>query len=91
MSYHACMYCCRICSSLIASPTEQSGDPRGGVALGSCDLRVGDVERVFGCYMHCLGDYTVDSRGDIGTAVREAAMTGIRTLLLVVSPLSPEM
>lgn len=77
----------RVCSSL----AEQPGDPRGGVASGSCDLSVDDVERVFSCYMRCLGDYTMDSRGDIGALVREAAMAGIRTLLPILTPLSPEM
>ena len=43
-----------------------------------------------------IEDYTIDSRGDIGAVVREAAMTGLEevTLLLTTSEpslLSPDM
>ena len=64
----------------------------------SCDVKLcaEDIEAVFGIYSVCMGDYTTDSRGDIGATVREAAMNGIRTvssLLAVNNPhfLTPEM
>ena len=48
----------------------------------SCDpsLSSADVEAVFAAFRCCLGDYTMDSRGDIGATVREAAMTGTLTI-----------
>ncbi len=68
------------------------------MAAGSHDLHLSadDVEAVFGCFVGCLGDYTMDSRGDIGAVVREAAMEGLRKLLMVVtvydsSLLTPDM
>ena len=51
------------------------------MVTGSCDLSTDNVERVFGCYLRCLDDYTMDSRGDIGAVVREAAMAGISALM----------
>ena len=79
----------RICSSVLAPHTDQSTRSEEGVAPGSCDLAAGDIEQVFGCYMHCLGDYTMDRRGDVGAAVREAAMTGISTLVPLLTSHDP--
>ena len=55
--------------------------------MESCDLCLSrdDVEMVFACLVGCLGDYTMDSRGDIGAVVREAAMDGIRKVLTVIT------
>lgn len=50
--------------------------------------------QIYNCYLFALKEYTIDSRGDIGAWVREAAMTGLhvstiyndmRLLLLLMS------
>ena len=75
----------RLCCTVSAS----------GGAQESCDvhLSVDDVTVVFGAFSCCLGDYTTDSRGDIGAGVREAAMTGLQTWLTTINThlLTPEM
>lgn len=65
---------------------------------GSCDqcLCHGNVGVVYQSLFAAMEDYTTDSRGDIGAVVREAAMTGLEevTLLLTTSEpslLSPDM
>ena len=73
----------RICCTVAALSPGQQHQQENGVAMTSqalC-LSVGDVETVFGCFVRCLGDYTMDSRGDIGATVREASMGGIRNIL----------
>ena len=67
--------------------SEQSYGQEGGVAVESHDLCLSDtdVAAVFECFVGCLGDYTMDSRGDIGAVVREAAMAGIRQVLPVIT------
>lgn len=41
---------------------------------------VGGVEKyvpeIIEAFLHCLSEYTIDMRGDIGAWVREASMTG---------------
>jgi len=39
-----------------------------------------DLTAVFDSLLTCLGDYTINRRGDIGAVVREAAMTGLHCL-----------
>ncbi|KAL2712079.1 tubulin-specific chaperone D [Vespula squamosa] len=36
--------------------------------------------QMYNCYLFALKEYTIDSRGDIGAWVREAAMTGLHVL-----------
>ncbi|KAI4493051.1 hypothetical protein M0802_009699 [Mischocyttarus mexicanus] len=36
--------------------------------------------KIYNCYLFALKEYTIDSRGDIGAWVREAAMTGLHVL-----------
>lgn len=69
-----------------------------GVAEESCDpsLSALDVSAVFRSYFCCLGDYSMDSRGDVGAGVREAVMTGMATVMGLLADsnthlLSPEM
>lgn len=66
--------------------------------MGSCDpsLSTCDVDAVFGSFGLGLCDYSVDSRGDIGALVREAAMTGLLKVLSLIATtnlqlLSPQM
>ncbi|XP_076750514.1 tubulin folding cofactor D [Xylocopa sonorina] len=43
------------------------------------------VSDLYNCYLLTLKEYTIDSRGDIGAWVREAAMTGLHMLTNLVS------
>ncbi|KAK9304251.1 hypothetical protein QLX08_004253 [Tetragonisca angustula] len=43
------------------------------------------VHDLYDCYLLALKEYTIDSRGDIGAWVREAAMTGLHILTNLVS------
>ncbi|XP_015120199.1 tubulin-specific chaperone D [Diachasma alloeum] len=43
------------------------------------------VPQMFGCYLLALKEYTIDSRGDIGAWVREAAMSGLHVLTNLVA------
>lgn len=61
-----------------------------------CVLSACDIDAVFDSFGRGLCDYTMDSRGDIGALVREAAMTGILTVLSLIATtnvqlLSPQM
>ena len=65
---------------------------------GSCDqcLCHGNVDVVYKSLFAAMEDYTKDSRGDIGAVVREAAMTGLEEVTLLIttnepSLLSPDM
>ncbi|XP_046614591.1 tubulin-specific chaperone D [Neodiprion virginianus] len=43
------------------------------------------MQELYDCYLLALGEYTMDSRGDIGAWVREAAMAGLQLLTNLVS------
>lgn len=43
------------------------------------------VQELYDCYLLALGEYTMDSRGDIGAWVRQAAMAGLQLLTNLVS------
>ncbi|XP_063977643.1 tubulin-specific chaperone D [Diachasmimorpha longicaudata] len=43
------------------------------------------VTQMFRCYLLALKEYTIDSRGDIGAWVREAAMSGLHVLTNLVA------
>ncbi|XP_010786645.1 tubulin-specific chaperone D [Notothenia coriiceps] len=64
----------------------------GVCAHGSPDsaLCSENVPEVYGVLLHCMTDYTRDSRGDVGAWVREAAMTSIMDVTLLVAISAPE-
>ncbi|XP_006608660.1 tubulin-specific chaperone D [Apis dorsata] len=43
------------------------------------------IHDLYDCYLLALKEYTIDSRGDIGAWVREAAMTGLHILTNLIS------
>uniref|UniRef100_A0A1A8GXV9 Tubulin-specific chaperone D n=1 Tax=Nothobranchius korthausae TaxID=1143690 RepID=A0A1A8GXV9_9TELE len=49
-----------------------------------------NVADVYGVLLSCLNDYTTDSRGDVGAWVREAAVTAVMELTLLVARDAPE-
>ncbi|XP_012511897.1 PREDICTED: tubulin-specific chaperone D [Propithecus coquereli] len=64
-----------------------------GVKAGAPDEAVcrENVSQVYGALLGCMGDYTTDSRGDVGAWVREAAMTGLMDLTLLLGRSQPEL
>ncbi|KAJ8793103.1 hypothetical protein J1605_003780 [Eschrichtius robustus] len=50
-----------------------------------------DVAQVYCTLLGCLSDYTTDSRGDVGAWVREAAMTSLMDLTLLLARDQPEL
>uniref|UniRef100_A0A8C3W5F8 Tubulin-specific chaperone D n=1 Tax=Catagonus wagneri TaxID=51154 RepID=A0A8C3W5F8_9CETA len=50
-----------------------------------------NVSQIYRTMLDCLGDYTTDSRGDVGAWVREAAMTGLMELTLLLGRDQPEL
>ncbi|XP_074200185.1 tubulin-specific chaperone D isoform X2 [Camelus bactrianus] len=50
-----------------------------------------NISQVYGVMLGCLSDYTTDSRGDVGAWVREAAMTSLRDLTLLLAQEQPEL
>ncbi|KAK5609857.1 hypothetical protein CRENBAI_016604 [Crenichthys baileyi] len=49
-----------------------------------------NIAEVYGVLLSSLNDYTTDSRGDVGAWVREAAMTSLKELTLMVANSAPE-
>uniref|UniRef100_A0A8C5E7Q7 Tubulin-specific chaperone D n=1 Tax=Gouania willdenowi TaxID=441366 RepID=A0A8C5E7Q7_GOUWI len=49
-----------------------------------------NVNKVYELLLNSMSDYTTDSRGDIGAWVREAAMSSLRDLTLLISSSAPE-
>jgi hypothetical protein len=41
------------------------------------------LDHIYGCFLEGLTEYTMDTRGDIGAWVREAAMTGLQVWLYI--------
>ncbi|XP_051796853.1 tubulin-specific chaperone D isoform X1 [Acanthochromis polyacanthus] len=64
----------------------------GVCAHGSPDSVVcsENVAEVYGVLLSSMSDYTTDSRGDVGAWVREAAMTSLMDLTMLVSSSAPE-
>ncbi|XP_046893536.1 tubulin-specific chaperone D [Hypomesus transpacificus] len=62
-------------------------------AQGSADsaLCAANVTEVYGALLDCMRDYTTDSRGDVGAWVREAAMTSLMEVTLLVASHAPEL
>ncbi|EPQ18597.1 Tubulin-specific chaperone D [Myotis brandtii] len=50
-----------------------------------------NVSQVYSTLLDCLRDYTTDSRGDVGAWVREAAMTSLMDLTLLLGRDQPEL
>ncbi|XP_077710874.1 tubulin-specific chaperone D isoform X2 [Canis aureus] len=50
-----------------------------------------NVSQIYRTLLGCLHDYTTDSRGDVGAWVREAAMTSLRDLTLLLGREQPEL
>ncbi|XP_030195543.1 tubulin-specific chaperone D [Gadus morhua] len=51
----------------------------------------GNIGQVYRPLLHSMGDYTTDSRGDVGSWVREAAMTSLMEVTLLVVSTAPEL
>ncbi|XP_036159520.1 tubulin-specific chaperone D isoform X2 [Myotis myotis] len=51
----------------------------------------GNVSQIYSTLLDCLRDYTTDSRGDVGAWVREAAMTSLMDLTLLLGRDQPEL
>ncbi|XP_002723088.2 tubulin-specific chaperone D isoform X1 [Oryctolagus cuniculus] len=50
-----------------------------------------NVSQVYCALLGCMNDYTTDSRGDMGAWVREAAMTSLMDLTLLLAQSCPEL
>ncbi|XP_057570643.1 tubulin-specific chaperone D isoform X2 [Hippopotamus amphibius kiboko] len=50
-----------------------------------------NVSQIYCTMLDCLNDYTTDSRGDVGAWVREAAMTSLMDLTLLLGRDEPEL
>ncbi|GAB1297210.1 Tubulin-specific chaperone D [Apodemus speciosus] len=48
-----------------------------------------NISEVFAALLGCMSDYTTDSRGDVGAWVREAAMTSLMDLMLLLARTEP--
>ncbi|KAF5903647.1 tubulin-specific chaperone D, partial [Clarias magur] len=51
----------------------------------------GNVNGVYEALLDCMNDYTTDSRGDVGSWVRAAAMTGLQDVTLKVAGSAPDL
>jgi hypothetical protein len=69
----------RICTAL---PVDAAGDANSHVCASN-------LPRLLKIFLQGLGDYTVDTHGDIGSRIREASMTALELLLLHVSTAAP--
>ncbi|KAM9493973.1 tubulin-specific chaperone D isoform 1-T4 [Clarias gariepinus] len=65
----------------------------GVCAQASPDSAVceGNVSDVYEALLDCMNDYTTDSRGDVGSWVRAAAMTGLQDVTLKVAGSVPDL
>ncbi|XP_012888538.1 PREDICTED: tubulin-specific chaperone D [Dipodomys ordii] len=50
-----------------------------------------NVSEIYSALLDCMRDYTTDNRGDVGSCVREAAMTGILDLVLLLVQVQPSL
>ncbi|XP_047292571.1 tubulin-specific chaperone D isoform X1 [Homo sapiens] len=64
-----------------------------GVKAGAPDEAVcgENVSQIYCALLGCMDDYTTDSRGDVGTWVRKAAMTSLMDLTLLLARSQPEL
>ncbi|KAB5530646.1 hypothetical protein PHYPO_G00131760 [Pangasianodon hypophthalmus] len=65
----------------------------GVCAQASPDSAVceGNVSGVYEALLECMNNYTTDSRGDVGSWVRAAAMTGLQDVTLQVAGSAPDL
>lgn len=63
------------CIKALTSVSITMADEMGKAFTTSC------IHNIIYRFVHCLKDYTQDKRGDIGAWVREAAITGLHTLV----------
>ncbi|KAK3511434.1 hypothetical protein QTP70_008480 [Hemibagrus guttatus] len=65
----------------------------GVCAQASLDSAVceGNMSGVYEAMLECMNDYTSDSRGDVGSWVRVAAMTGLQDVTLLVAGAAPHL
>ncbi|XP_078011895.1 tubulin-specific chaperone D isoform X3 [Phascolarctos cinereus] len=50
-----------------------------------------NVYQIYDTFLDCMNDYTTDSRGDVGAWVREAAMTGLMELTILLTRNHPDL
>ncbi|KAM4691322.1 tubulin-specific chaperone D [Rhinophrynus dorsalis] len=50
-----------------------------------------NIPLIYNTLLNCMNDYTTDSRGDVGAWVREAAMTGLLDITLLLVQSDPEL
>ncbi|XP_032097084.1 tubulin-specific chaperone D isoform X3 [Sapajus apella] len=64
-----------------------------GVKAGAPDEAVcrENVSQIYSALLGCMDDYTKDSRGDVGSWVRKAAMTSLMDLTLLLARSQPEL
>ncbi|KAK2112486.1 hypothetical protein P7K49_012233 [Saguinus oedipus] len=64
-----------------------------GVKAGAPDEAVcrENVSQIYSALLGCMDDYTKDSRGDVGSWVRKAAMTSLMDLTLLLAQSQPEL
>ncbi|XP_076122630.1 tubulin-specific chaperone D [Alosa pseudoharengus] len=62
-------------------------------AEGSPDsvLCAANIQQVYSTLLNCMGDYSMDSRGDVGSWVRAAAMTSLMEVTLLVASSAPDL
>lgn len=46
--------------------------------------------KIYDCFLNGLKEYTLDNRGDIGAWVREASMSGLETITLLLNTSKPQ-
>ncbi|XP_031432213.1 tubulin-specific chaperone D [Clupea harengus] len=71
----------RVC---VAVGVDADGSP-------DCVLCAGNMQQVYSTLLDCMGDYSTDSRGDVGSWVRAAAMTSLMELTLLVATSAPDL
>ncbi|KAL2101636.1 hypothetical protein ACEWY4_003397 [Coilia grayii] len=56
-----------------------------------CVLCAGNVQQVYATLLNCMADYSTDSRGDVGAWVREAAMSSLMEVTLLIASTAPHL
>lgn len=54
-------------------------------------LDASQVKKIYDCLLNGLMEYTQDNRGDIGAWVREAAMSGIQSVTILLAKSNPNL
>ncbi|XP_043244301.1 tubulin-specific chaperone D-like [Amphibalanus amphitrite] len=58
---------------------------------GSSHVCAANIEEIYDCLLTGLEDYTSDNRGDVGAWIREAAISGLQRVTLMVTGACPEL